>query len=104
MALANRLAHCAQTPADSQVYLDGDVRRVYVAIDVDVGELLLAQRLGVDGVIAPSSNRFPRPAWPPGRDTAARGADARRRHPGRDRARGDAHPTTAGCACAPDSH
>ena len=52
MALANRLAHCAQTPADSQVYLDGDVHRVYVAIDVDVGELLLAQRLGVDGVIA----------------------------------------------------
>jgi len=50
--MANRLAHCAETPADSQLYLDGDVRRVYVGIDVDVGELLLAQRLGVDGVIA----------------------------------------------------
>src|SRR5205823_7784164 len=52
MAMANRLAGCAETPADSQVYLDGDVRRVYVGIDIDVGELLLAQRLGVDGVIA----------------------------------------------------
>src|SRR5204862_8174336 len=53
MAMANRLAGCAETPADSQVYLDGEVRRVYVGIDIDVGELLLAQRLGVDGVIAP---------------------------------------------------
>ena len=52
MAMANRLAGCAETPADSQVYLDGEVRRVYVGIDIDVGELLLAQRLGVDGVIA----------------------------------------------------
>ena len=50
--MANRLAGCAETPADSQVYLDGEVRRVYVGIDIDVGELLLAQRLGVDGVIA----------------------------------------------------
>jgi hypothetical protein len=52
MALANRLAGCAQTPPDSEVYLDGDVRRVFVGIDVDVGELLLARTLGVDGVIA----------------------------------------------------
>jgi hypothetical protein len=34
------------------VYLDGEVRRVYVGIDIDVGELLLAKALGVDGVIA----------------------------------------------------
>jgi putative NIF3 family GTP cyclohydrolase 1 type 2 len=52
MAIANRLARCAQTPADSQVYLDGDVRRVFVGIDVDLGELLLARTLGADGVIA----------------------------------------------------
>jgi hypothetical protein len=52
MALANRLAGCAQTPPDSQVYLDGDVRRVFVGIDVDLGELLLARALGADGVIA----------------------------------------------------
>jgi hypothetical protein len=52
MAIANRLAGCAQTPADSQVYLDGEVRRVFVGIDVDVGELLLARALGADGVIA----------------------------------------------------
>jgi hypothetical protein len=52
MALTNRLAGCAQTPPDSEVYLDGDVRRVLVGIDVDVGELLLAKSLGVDGVIA----------------------------------------------------
>src|SRR5205823_12210578 len=56
MAMANRLAGCAETPADSQVYLDGEVRRVYVGIDIDVGELLLAQRLGGDGVIAHHPN------------------------------------------------
>lgn len=52
MALANGLAGCADTPSDSEVYLDGEVRRVYVGIDIDVGELLLARTLGVDGVIA----------------------------------------------------
>ena len=52
MAIANRLAGCAQTPPDSEVYLDGDVRRVFVGIDVDLAELLLARALGVDGVIA----------------------------------------------------
>jgi len=52
MAMANQLAGCAQTPADSQVYLDGEVRRVFVGIDVDVSELLLARSLGADGVIA----------------------------------------------------
>jgi putative NIF3 family GTP cyclohydrolase 1 type 2 len=52
MAMANRLAGCAQTPADSQVYVDGDVRRVFFGIDVDLGELLLARSLGADGVIA----------------------------------------------------
>jgi putative NIF3 family GTP cyclohydrolase 1 type 2 len=52
MALANGLAGCADTPPDSEVYLDGEVRRVYVGIDIDVAELLLARTLGVDGVIA----------------------------------------------------
>ncbi|HEY4871864.1 MAG TPA: hypothetical protein VIJ03_08200 [Candidatus Dormibacteraeota bacterium] len=52
MALANALAGCAGTPPDSEVYLDGEVRRVYVGIDIDVAELLLAKTLGVDGVIA----------------------------------------------------
>jgi len=52
MSLANGLAGCAETPPDSEVYLDGEVRRVYVGIDVDVAELLLARTLGVDGVIA----------------------------------------------------
>jgi hypothetical protein len=52
MAMANGLAGCAQTPADSQVYIDGDVRRVFVGIDVDLGELLLARALKADGVIA----------------------------------------------------
>ena len=50
--MANSLAGCAETPPDSEVYLDGDVRRVFVGIDVDVGELLLARSLGADGVIA----------------------------------------------------
>ncbi len=35
--MANRLAGCAQTPPDSQVYIDGEVRRVFVGIDVDLG-------------------------------------------------------------------
>jgi putative NIF3 family GTP cyclohydrolase 1 type 2 len=52
MALANGLAGCSGTPPDSEVYLDGEVRRVYVGIDIDVAELLLAKTLGVDGVIA----------------------------------------------------
>jgi hypothetical protein len=52
MAPANGLAGCADTPSDSEVYLDGEVRRVYVGIDIDVAELLLARALGVDGVIA----------------------------------------------------
>ncbi len=52
MALANQLAGCDATPPDSQVYVDGEVRRVLVGIDVDVGELLLAHTLGLDGVIA----------------------------------------------------
>ena len=50
--MANRLAGCAQTPPDSQVYIDGEVRRDFVGIDVDLGELLLARPLGVDGIIA----------------------------------------------------
>jgi putative NIF3 family GTP cyclohydrolase 1 type 2 len=52
MALANRLAGCEQTPPDSDVYVEGEVRRVFVGIDVDVAELLLARSLGVDAVIA----------------------------------------------------
>ncbi len=52
MALANGLAGCADTPPDSEVYLDGEARRVFVGIDIDVAELLLAKTLGVDGVIA----------------------------------------------------
>ena len=52
MALADRLAGCERTPEDSQVYLDGEVRRVLFGIDIDVGELLLARQLGLDGVIA----------------------------------------------------
>lgn len=52
MSLANQLAGCAATPADSEVYLDGDVRRVLFGIDIDVGELLLARELELDGVIA----------------------------------------------------
>jgi hypothetical protein len=52
MALANQLAGCASTPADSQVYVDGEIQRVLFGIDVDIGELLLARELGLDGVIA----------------------------------------------------
>jgi len=52
MSLANQLAGCENTPADSEVYVDGVVKRVLFGIDIDVGELLLARQLGLDGVIA----------------------------------------------------
>jgi hypothetical protein len=52
MSLADRLAGCEQTPADSQVYIDGEVQRVLFGIDIDLGELMLARMIGVDGVIA----------------------------------------------------
>lgn len=52
MAMANELAGCRETPPDSEVYLDGEVRRLFVGMDVDIAELLLARELGADGVIA----------------------------------------------------
>jgi hypothetical protein len=62
MAIANRLAGCAQTPADSEVYLDGDVRRVFVGIDVDLSELLLARTLGAPTASSPTTQSVPAPA------------------------------------------
>lgn len=53
MKTALKLAHFSSTPADSQIHVPGRrLRRVLVAIDVGVSELLLAQNLGCDGVIA----------------------------------------------------
>ncbi|GAC1482840.1 MAG: hypothetical protein PVSMB9_08630 [Candidatus Dormibacteria bacterium] len=52
MGFANQAAGLEETPADSLVYVDGDVRRVLFGIDVELGELLLARELGLDGVIA----------------------------------------------------
>src|SRR2546427_4144507 len=53
MKTALRLAHCNSIPADSEIHVKGrNLRRVLVAIDVGVSELLLARNLNCDGVIA----------------------------------------------------
>ena len=53
MKTALRLAHFNSIPADSGIHVKGrKLRRVLVAIDVGVGELLLAKELNCDGVIA----------------------------------------------------
>jgi len=53
MKTALRLAHFNNTPADSEIHVKGHkLRRVLVAIDVGVGELILAKELNCDGVIA----------------------------------------------------
>jgi putative NIF3 family GTP cyclohydrolase 1 type 2 len=53
MKTALKLAHFNTIPADSEIHVNGRrLRKVLVAIDVGVSELLLAQNLGCDGVIA----------------------------------------------------
>src|SRR5260370_17080066 len=53
MKTALKLAHFNNIPADSEIHVKGrKLRRVLVAIDVGVGELLLAKELNCDGVIA----------------------------------------------------
>jgi putative NIF3 family GTP cyclohydrolase 1 type 2 len=53
MKTALRLAHFNSVPADSEIHVKGrKLRRVLVAIDVGVSELLLAQNLNCDGVIS----------------------------------------------------
>jgi putative NIF3 family GTP cyclohydrolase 1 type 2 len=53
MKTALKLAHFSTIPADSEIHVKGGrLRKVLVAIDVGVSELLLARNLGCDGVIA----------------------------------------------------
>ena len=53
MKTALKLAHFDSIPADSEIHVKGRrLRRVLVAIDVRMGELLLAKNLDCDGVIA----------------------------------------------------
>jgi putative NIF3 family GTP cyclohydrolase 1 type 2 len=53
MKTALKLAHFNSIPADSEIHVKGRrLRRILVAIDVGVGELLLAKELNCDGVIA----------------------------------------------------
>jgi putative NIF3 family GTP cyclohydrolase 1 type 2 len=53
MKIALNLAHFNNIPADSEIHVKGrKLRRMLVAIDVGVGELLLAKELNCDGVIA----------------------------------------------------
>ena len=53
MKTALKLAHFNAIPADSEIHVKGrKLRRVLVAIDVGVDELLLAKELNCDGVIA----------------------------------------------------
>src|SRR5438132_13550553 len=53
MRTALKLAHFSSVPADSEIHVKGrKLRKVLGAIDVGVGELLLARNLDCDGVIA----------------------------------------------------
>ena len=53
MKTALRLAKFRNIPSDSEIHVKGRrLRKVLVAIDVGVGELMLAQNLECDGVIA----------------------------------------------------
>lgn len=53
MTTALKLARFNSIPADSEIHVKGrKLRRMLVAIDVGVGELLLAKELNCDGVIA----------------------------------------------------
>jgi putative NIF3 family GTP cyclohydrolase 1 type 2 len=53
METALKLAHFNNIPADSEIHVKGrKLRRVLVAIDVGVSELLLAKELNCEGVIA----------------------------------------------------
>src|SRR6266567_510589 len=53
MKTALKLAQFNSIPADSEIHVKGrKLRRILVAIDVGVSELLLAQNLNCDGVIA----------------------------------------------------
>jgi putative NIF3 family GTP cyclohydrolase 1 type 2 len=53
MKTALKLAHFNTIPWDSGIHVRGRrLRKILVAIDVGIGELLLAQNLGCDGVIA----------------------------------------------------
>jgi putative NIF3 family GTP cyclohydrolase 1 type 2 len=53
MSTALKLAHFSSIPADSEIHVKGrKLRKVLVAIDVGVSELLLAKSLNCDGVIA----------------------------------------------------
>src|SRR5437879_12436679 len=53
MRTSLRLAGFKSVPADSEIHIKGRrIRKVLVAIDVGVAELLLARDLGCDAVIA----------------------------------------------------
>src|SRR5207302_11513766 len=53
MKTALKLAHFNSIPADSEIHVKGrNLRRILVAIDVGVSELLLARNLDCAGVIA----------------------------------------------------
>src|SRR2546425_8423563 len=53
MRTSLKLANFKSSPADSEVHVEGRrIRKVFVAIDVGVAELLLARNLGCDAVIA----------------------------------------------------
>jgi len=53
MALALKLAGLEEVPEDSAIYVSGDnIRKILFGIDAGVPELLLAERLGYDAVIA----------------------------------------------------
>ena len=53
MAWRWRWLRCCIHPRDSAIYVEGtDLKKVMFGIDIGAAELLLAQQLGCDGVIA----------------------------------------------------
>ncbi len=52
MEIAMQMSGLSRLPEDSMVHVAGDSERPLVAINVGVGEILLARELGCDGVIA----------------------------------------------------
>lgn len=53
LQIALDLSGLAETPSDSGVLVEGDaIARLYMGVDIDVADLLLARQLGADAVLA----------------------------------------------------
>ena len=51
LALALEMAGIDERPADTLIYVPGEMKRVLFGIDIDLADVMLAKELGYDGVI-----------------------------------------------------